>query len=102
MSVRAVRAHGAERQPAAPMRGGAVSRRAHGAEPQPVAPTRRSRSPPRSRTPDAGYGTTVTGHRPAFTRRTATEPTIRCPACSEAPTTTASALRSSAACTRPV
>ena len=50
----------------------------------------------------ARYGTTVTGHLPAFTRRTATEPTSRCPARSEAPTTTASALRSSAAVARPL
>lgn len=48
-----------------------------------------------------GYGTTVTGHRPAFTNRTATDPMIRCPACSDAPTMTASALSSSAALTRP-
>ncbi len=48
------------------------------------------------------YGTTVTGHLPALTSRTATDPTIRCPACSEAPTTTASALSSSAAFTRPL
>lgn len=48
------------------------------------------------------YGTTVTGQRPAFTSRTATEPMMRCPACSEAPTTTASALSSSAAFTRPL
>lgn len=50
----------------------------------------------------ARYGTTVTGQRPAFTSRTATEPMMRCPACSEAPTTTASALSSSAAFTRPL
>lgn len=48
------------------------------------------------------YGTTVTGQRPAFTSRTATEPTNRWPADSEAPTTTASAFSSSAAVTRPL
>lgn len=50
----------------------------------------------------ARYGTTVTGQRPAFTSRIATDPMSRCPACSEAPTTTASALSSSAAVTRPL
>lgn len=48
------------------------------------------------------HGTTVTGRRPAFTSRTAIDPTNRWPACSEAPTTTASALRSSAAFTMPL
>ena len=47
-------------------------------------------------------GTTVTGQRPDLTRRTATEPTKRWPADSDAPTTTASAFRSSAAVTRPL
>ena len=41
-------------------------------------------------------GTTVTGHRAAFTSRTASEPTSRWPACADAPTTTASARISSA------
>ena len=36
-------------------------------------------------------GTTVTGHLPARTRRTASEPISRCPALSDAPTTIASA-----------
>src|SRR5882757_2715210 len=49
------------------------------------------------RMPDRGpQGTTVTGHLPIRTRRTATEPTSRCPACVEAPTTTASTFTSSA------
>jgi aminoglycoside phosphotransferase (APT) family kinase protein len=39
----------------------------------------------------AGYGTTVTGHLPAFTSRTAREPMNRCPALADAPTTMASA-----------
>lgn len=43
---------------------------------------------------DRRYGTTVTGHLPAFTSRTASEPTNRCPACAEAPTTIASARTS--------
>jgi len=42
------------------------------------------------------HGTTVTGHFAERTSRTATEPTSLCPAFIEAPTTTASALRSSA------
>ena len=41
-------------------------------------------------------GTTVTGHRPALTSRTASDPIHRCPACIEAPTMTASARISSA------
>jgi hypothetical protein len=44
----------------------------------------------------ACYGTTVTGHLPAFTSRTAREPTNRCPALADAPTTMASARTSSA------
>lgn len=63
-------------------------------------------APPVRRGPAAAawarYGTTVTGHRPAFTNRIATEPMMRCPACSDAPTTTASAFSSSAARTRPL
>jgi hypothetical protein len=38
----------------------------------------------------------VTGQRPALTRRIAIEPAKRWPACMEAPTTTPSALTSSA------
>ena len=41
-------------------------------------------------------GTTVTGHSPARTSRTATEPTNRWPALADAPTTTASARTSPA------
>lgn len=69
----------------------------------PAAPTPTGDGTPRTdpRPTAGGYGTTVTGHRPAFTNRTATEPMIRCPACSEAPTMTASALSWSAAFTRP-
>ena len=46
-------------------------------------------APAQART--AGYGTTVTGHRPARTSRTASDPINRCPTCVDAPTTTASA-----------
>ena len=42
------------------------------------------------------HGTTVTGHFPARTSRTASDPTNRCPACADAPTTIASARTSSA------
>ena len=42
----------------------------------------------------AGHGTTVTGHRPARTSRTPSDPTIRCPAEVDAPTITASASTS--------
>ena len=45
----------------------------------------------------SAYGTTVTGHFPALINRPARDPTKRCPAFIEAPTTTASARRSSAA-----
>src|ERR1700716_1734287 len=45
---------------------------------------------------EPGHGTTVTGHRPVRTRRTATDQTTRCQERVEAPTTTASALSSSA------
>ncbi len=42
------------------------------------------------------HGTTVTGHFPARTSRMASDPTNRCPACADAPTTMASARTSPA------
>ena len=42
--------------------------------------------------PQCRYGTTVTGHLPARTSRTASEPMKRCPACVDAPTTIAPEL----------
>ena len=68
------------------MMGGGPDERAHARHPGPV-----------GQPSLAAYGTTVTGHFPARTSRVASEPTIRCPACSDAPTTTASAFVSAAA-----
>lgn len=68
--------------------------------PSPNCPARRAARP--SALARRHHGTTVTGQRPAFTSRTATDPMRRCPADSDAPTITASAFRSSAAVTSPL